>query len=454
MSNELEKATAYLNDTPRFARKSTLPDIQRYLERFGNPHEGMKIVHVAGTNGKGSVSAFIASCLREAGFSVGLFTSPHLTDIRERMTFNGEMISEEEFLEYFDLVRAECTEAERDGLPHPLYFEFLFLMAMLWFHKKSPDYLVLETGLGGRLDATNAIPDKEIAVITRIGLDHMAYLGDTIASVAGEKAGILRKNTPAVFLRDPDEAFQVIRAKAEEVGAEAVVVDPSMWEVHAMDDNGIDFSVYNRYDKTLRARLPLLALYQCENAALAVTACRILLGDTGRKSSPQVDSVLEKGLSAMVWPGRMEQILPSVYLDGAHNPDGMRAFLESVRQIFAQDGLHRGEVRRFLLFSCVRDKMYREELRMIRESGLFTDIAAVPMEGARALSAQELREEIGRNAGGIRFHQMDNVEDAVNRLILNRDVDMEVFAVGSLYLIGEIRGLINKKAADGQPVRR
>ena len=185
-----------------------------------------------------------------------------------------------------------------------------------------------------------------------------------------------------------------------------------------------------------------------------MTACRILLGDTGREASPQVDRILVKGLSAMVWPGRMEEILPSVYLDGAHNPDGMRAFLESVRQIFAQDGLHRGEVRRFLLFSCVRDKMYREELRMIRESGLFTDIAAVPMKGARALSAQELREEIGRNAGGIRFHQMDSVEDAVDRLILRRDDDMEVFAAGSLYLIGEIRGLIIKNAADGQPVRR
>ena len=150
----------------------------------------------------------------------------------------------------------------------------------------------------------------------------------------------------------------------------------------------------------------------------------------------------------------MEEILPSVYLDGAHNPDGMRAFLESVGRILALKGPERREVRRFLLFSCVRDKMYREELRMIRESGLFTDIAAVPMKGARALSAQELREEIGRNAGGIRFHQMDSVEDAVDRLILRRDDDMEVFAAGSLYLIGEIRGLIIKNAADGQPVRR
>jgi dihydrofolate synthase/folylpolyglutamate synthase len=149
----------------------------------------------------------------------------------------------------------------------------------------------------------------------------------------------------------------------------------------------------------------------------------------------------------------MEEILPSVYIDGAHNPDGMRAFLESAGQIIKSSSKNR-RTRRFLLFSCVRDKMYREELRMIRQSGLFTDIAAVPMEGARALRAQELIAEIGENAHGIRIHQMDSVEDAVNRLILHKEDDMEVFAAGSLYLIGEIRDLILKHTAQGAAARR
>ena len=449
----MEEAVAYLNDTPRFAQKSTLEDIRKYLERLGNPHKGMKIVHVAGTNGKGSVCAYIASILQKAGYHVGLFTSPHLIDIRERMTVDGEMITEAEFLEAFDRVKEEWQSAAGDGLPHPLYFEYLFFMAMLWFGEKKPDYLVLETGLGGRLDATNAVPDKEISVITRIGLDHQTYLGDTIAQIAGEKAGILRKDTPAVFLCDPDEAFQVIHKKAIELGAKPVIVDDSMWEVHSADENGIDFSIYNRYDKTLRVQLLLHALYQCENAVLAVTACRILLRGAGIGPSPQMDEILEKGLAGMVWPGRMEEILPSVYIDGAHNPDGMRAFLESAGQIIKSSSKNR-RTRRFLLFSCVRDKMYREELRMIRQSGLFTDIAAVPMEGARALRAQELIAEIGENAHGIRVHQMDSVEDAVNRLILHKEDDMEVFAAGSLYLIGEIRDLILKHTAQGAAARR
>lgn len=281
-------------------------------------------------------------------------------------------------------------------------------------------------------------------MITRIGLDHTFYLGDTIAQIAGEKAGILRKDTPAVFLRDPEEAFQTIYRRAEEIGARPEIVDASMWKVHSAYENGIDFSIYNRYDKTLRVRLPIHALYQCENAALAVTSCRILLGDTGSHAAPQIDQILEKGLSDMVWPGRMEQILPSVYIDGAHNPDGMRAFLQSAAQIKEQDNRKGRKMRRFLLFSCVKDKMYREELRMIRESGLFTDIAVVPMKGTRALSGQELLAEVGENAGGIRVHQMESVEDAVERLILHREDDMEVFAAGSLYLIGEIRGLIHK----------
>ena len=454
MNTKMEQAIAYLNDTPRFTQKSTLGDIRKYLERFGNPHKGMKIVHVAGTNGKGSVCAYIASILQKAGYHVGLFTSPHLIDIRERMTVDGEMITEAEFLEAFDRVKEEWQSAAGDGLPHPLYFEYLFLMAMLWFGKKKPDYLVLEPGLGGRLDATNAIPDKDISVITRIGLDHQTYLGDTIAQIAGEKAGILRKDTPAVFLRDPDEAFQVIARKADAIGAQAVIVDDAMWEVHSADENGIDFSIYNRYDKTLRVRLSLYGLYQCENAALAVTACRILLGDTERTPSPHTAQILEQGLAGMVWPGRMEEILPSVYLDGAHNPDGIRAFLESARQILLNDSRGKQRTRRFLLFSCVKDKMYREELRMIRESGLFTDIAAVPMAGTRALRAQELLAEIGENARGIRVHQMDSVEDAVHRLIIHRDDDMVVFAAGSLYLIGEIRGLILTNTADGQLSRR
>ena len=428
----------YLNATPRFTKKSTLADLGKYLKRLGNPQKGMKIVHVAGTNGKGSVSSQIASCLREAGFHTGLFISPHLTDIRERITVDGEMIPEDRFVELFKAVRNEAAEAEEEGLSHPLYFEFLFLMAMLWFSEKKPDYVVLETGLGGRLDATNSVQDKVMTVITRIGIDHTAYLGTTIAEIASEKAGILRKDCPAVFLNEPDEAYKVIKQKAEELGAPVYKVSRRSYRVNRADENGIDFSLYNSYDKNLRIFLPCRALYQCENAALAAEAAGILLDAEGIHDP----GIIQRGIEKNIWPGRLEEIRPGVWIDGAHNPDGMRALLESVKSTAEASGGSPAGKRRILLFSCVKDKDYTEELQMIRESGLFTDIAAVPMRGGRALDSGSLLRSVGEYASGITIHECDSVEDAVNRFIMDKDEDTEIYAAGSLYLVGEIRGLL------------
>ena len=280
----MREAENYLDSTPRFTKKTSLDNIRKYLARFGNPQEGLKIVHVAGTNGKGSVCAQIASCLREAGFRTGLFISPHLSVIRERISIDGEMIPEEEFLALFSRVKQECLRAVDDGLPHLLYFEMLFMIAILWYKQKSPDYVILETGLGGRLDATNSLEEKEVTVITRIGLDHTALLGNTKAQIAGEKAGILRRNCPAVFLTEPEEAYGVILEKAGEVFAPVFEVSPDMWKVNRADDKGIDFSFNSRYDKNLRITIRGGALYQCENASLAATACGIILRKESRNA--------------------------------------------------------------------------------------------------------------------------------------------------------------------------
>ena len=433
----MREAEDYLDSTPRFTNKSSLENIRKYLARFGNPERGLRIVHVAGTNGKGSVCAQIASCLREAGFSTGLFISPHLSVIRERISIDGEMIPEEEFLALFSRVKQECLRAAEEGFPHLLYFEMLFMMAMLWFSEKKPDYVVLETGLGGRLDATNAVEEKEAAVITRIGLDHTALLGNTEAEIAGEKAGILRKNCPAVFLTEPREAYEVILEKAEEVCAPVFEVSPDMWKVERADDNGIDFSLDSRYDKNLRITLKGGALYQCENASLAATACGILLRKEGRYDP----EIIERGIEKCFWPGRMEEIQPGVWIDGAHNPDGIRAFLESARGICGQKA-HSGDGRRILLFSCVSDKDYSKELEMICRSGVFTDLVAVPMAGKRALDAYSLRQYMNRYSSGMNIHETKSVKDAVESFINDRDPKDRVFAAGSLYLIGEMRSLI------------
>ena len=450
---EMKRAVEYLDRTPKFAKKNSLDTIREYLRRLGDPQSGMKIIHVAGTNGKGSVCNFLSSCLRESGHSVGLFISPHLITIRERMSVDGELISEEEFLGAFRRVMNVYEAAEGGELPHPLYFEFLFLIGMLWFSEKRPDYLILETGLGGRLDATNSLPDKVMTVITRIGLDHTAILGETLGEIAREKAGILRKGCPAVFLDEPEEAYRAIRKAAEETGAPFSIVSRDQWEVLGRSENSIDFLLCSGYYKNLRMRVPVAAPYQCENAALAAEAFRILISgmdeENGCGPDPAVVKALRSGLAESFWPGRMEEILPDVFIDGAHNPDGMRAFLESVKMIAEGDDPATAPEKRILLFSCVRDKNYREELRMIVDSGLFTDIVAVPMQGQRALGAEELKAciaEYADKADGIRILETESVRDAVNRFILHRESGAQVFAAGSLYLIGEIRGLI--RAAD------
>ncbi len=180
------KATQYIDDIPRFAGKNTVEDTGRLLSLLVGNDMQSRIVHVAGTNGKGSVCAYLRSILMESGRSVGMFISPHLETMRERISINGEWISEEEFGHVFDKVKAGIGEAEKQGLSHPSFFEYLFLMAMYYFYEKKPDIIILETGLGGRLDATNCIRKPAVCIITEIGYDHMQYLGDTLEEIATE----------------------------------------------------------------------------------------------------------------------------------------------------------------------------------------------------------------------------------------------------------------------------
>ena len=221
-----EQAEAYLYDMPRFTSKNTLEDTKAFLKRLGSPDRGMRIIHVAGTNGKGSVCAYLRCILEEAGYTAAVFTSPHLVDIRERFFIGGRMIEKETFLWAFLSVYNELDwEALEKGAGyHPTFFEYLFFMAMLAFSREKPDFCILETGLGGRLDATNAVDEKELSVITRIGLDHVEYLGNTIEAIAGEKAGILKKGTPVVFSDTVGEASLVLQSRAAQLGIQAYPV--------------------------------------------------------------------------------------------------------------------------------------------------------------------------------------------------------------------------------------
>lgn len=205
-----QEAVEYILDVPRFTKKNPMENTKRLMEILGNPQDKIKTIHIAGTNGKGSTSAFINSILREAGYKCGMFTSPHLENIRERFRINGEMIGEEAFLEFFIEVKRAIEQMKEEGFAHPTFFECIFAIGVLSFYKNQVDYAIVEVGMGGLTDTTNCIAKPEISVITSIGLDHTQFLGDTIELIAKEKAGIIRKNVPVVFDGTKDEVKKCI----------------------------------------------------------------------------------------------------------------------------------------------------------------------------------------------------------------------------------------------------
>lgn len=427
-----EEAEEYINNTPRFTAKNTMEDTKAFLCRLGEPDKSMRIIHVAGTNGKGSVCAYLRYILEAAGYRVALFTSPHLTDIRERFVIAGEMISGEDFLRAFlriyDMLDWEKLEAGEKAY-HPTYFEYLFFIAMVLFPEKSPDFCILETGLGGRLDATNSVSRKELAVITRISLDHVEYLGDTVEKIAGEKAGIMQREAPVVYWDTCPETSRVFASRAEEFGISAQSVSKSDYRFLSFRNKSIDFSVYTRYYSYISLTLHTIAKYQMENAALAVRAVETL--DRGLTVSAEH---IRQGIANCFWAGRMEEVLPEVYVDGAHNEDGIRAFLETV----AADG-HEGD--RVLLFSVVKDKDYERMTEELVKSGLFHRVLIAHMQTGRAVALDKLR-ELFEKYSGCEYCFYENVTTAFRELLRSRMPGERAYIAGSLYLAGEIKELL------------
>lgn len=427
-----EEAVDYILDVPRFTKKNVPEDTERFFDFLGRPGERAKIVHVAGTNGKGSVCAFVTSVLERAGISTGLFSSPHLVDIRERFRLNGEMISREAFasclnrvMDSLELFRAEMGKAEY----HPTFFELLFFMGMLWFSDQKAEAIVLETGMGGRLDATNVVRRPAVCVITRIGLDHMEYLGDTKEKIAAEKAGIIKPRVPVVFWDEDPSVSRVIVEKAKKIDAETIPVSEEEVGFFNFKNKTVDFSMRSGYYEYIRVCLHTPAVYQRQNAALAVRALEVLNGKLMQEPEAAkriTREAIEEGLSAAHWSGRMEEVRPGVLIDGAHNEDGVHAFLESVR--------HDGCLgRRSLLFSVVSDKRAGRMAEQILESGLFSRIVAAPMKSGRSLTREQL-DEIWMGQAEL----YDSPEKAFDTLIREKGKKDMVYAAGSLYLAGQL----------------
>ena len=397
-----KKARDYLLGIPLLTKKkNTLDEVRNFLEALGNPDEQLKIIHVAGTNGKGSVCADLTAMLMEAGYHVGTFVSPHLTDVTERFLVDGCPVEEAGFSESFTRVKAVTDKLTVEGYAHPTFFEFVFLMAMDLYGRMKPDFVVLETGLGGRLDTTNVIRHPLACVITSISLDHTQYLGDTVELIAAEKAGIIKQGVPVVYDNNDQAAGAVIAAAAKRLGSAA-------YGLTAADSY---------------REVSFAAPYQAMNAALAVKVLNVLdvAGVTAQ--------VCKKALASVHWTGRMQQVAPNVWVDGAHNPGGIRAFIQAVK---AQNS---GNIR--LLFAAVSDKDYHEMIRLLCTELAPESVTVVQLKSERGIQVDSLAKQF-EEAGCSQVTAFDSTKDALEHVLSEKKEEDRLYMVGSLYLIGEI----------------
>ncbi len=389
--------------------KLGLERIRRVLEALGNPQRACRVVHVAGTNGKGSTCAMIEAGLRAAGIRTGLFTSPHLIEPTERIQIDGIPVSPEEFQRAFSVVHQTAESLDLDC--HPTYFETVTAMGFWLFRERKVETAVVEVGLGGRLDATNVV-EPALTVITPIDFDHEMYLGHTLEAIAGEKAGILKAGVPAIFGRQRPEAARVLEARAAELHVDVRHLEDFTVRHLEMDARGSRFS---------GIVCPLAGEHQVDNAITAALALETL-------------GVDPRGIRETRWPGRLEHVAPNpdTILDGAHNPAGARAVARYLDRFYRDRKLH-------LIFGAMRDKSVEEIASILFPYA--NDLILTAPDNPRALRPEMLQELAGR--GEI----TSNVAEAIDCARSRAGADDAILITGSLFLVGEARAFFLKPVA-------
>lgn len=421
-----QQAAEKVLQIPKFSKEDGFSNAKTLVNQLGNPQESFLVIHVAGSNGKGSVCAYTASMLQEAGFKVGLFTSPHLVEVTERIQINGVPIAKEEFVKVYEKVHSAAMETEEKGMEYPNFGSFLLGMALVYFKEQQVDYAVMETGLGGRMDATNVIASPALTAITSISLEHTQYLGNTLEEIAREKAGIFKRKVPALVGVNPLPVVEVLEQEAKKKETKILKISERDYEICEKSNKHIDFSLNVKYYGYVRVSLPSAAVYQVENAVLAIRILEQLLEK--EQLSP---SIIQQGLQGAYWPARMEQIGEKIYLDGAHNQDGIRAFLQTAKELTANNSC-------ILLFGAVKEKNYHQMITELMEELPCRCIVTTPLQTPRSLTKSELceafEEYTHRN-----ITICENTKEAYQRALELREEKEILFCVGSLYLAGEIK---------------
>lgn len=420
----------YIEELGKLGSVMGLASMENLCEKLGNPQQDLSFIHIAGTNGKGSVLAFLSEILKAAGYRTGRYLSPVIFEYRERMQVNGRNISQKDLCRLMTDMKEICQELVKEGRPQPTAFEVETAMAFRYFKEKNCQIVVLETGMGGLLDATNIIPSPLVTVFTAIGFDHMKVLGGTLKEIAQNKAGIMKPGTLAAALKGEREVMEVLEGKAKELQVPLYTADPAQARGIRRSPKKQVFSYRNYKNITIR----LGGVYQIDNAVLALTAAELLK----QAGFPIPEKALYQGFANAFWPGRF-QVLgkdPCFIADGAHNWQGAVRLRETLQFYFTN--------RRIIyIIGVLRDK---DQDKILQElCPLASQVLTIPTKGERGLSSYELAVKAKEYHDNV--SALDSVQEAVELAYLLADKDTVITAFGSLSYLGELIKVVEKCTA-------
>ena len=434
---DYRQALNYIENTGKFGSRLGLENVSRLLDILGNPHRELSIIHVAGTNGKGSTCSFINSMLIYQGYNVGLYTSPYLEEFNERIKINNVNISDEDLAQSVSRVSDAIDQMTEEGCDHPTEFEIITACAFLYFRDRDVDFAVIEVGLGGRLDATNVcIP--LISAITSISMDHTEYLGDTLARIAFEKGGIIKDKRPVVLYQQSDEVESVISSICSDRDSELFITENDKIEYisEEMSSQSVNLEVMGHFYSGVEISLP--GRHQARNLAVALSVLRLL--EISSEISQVDTEALYRSIRETKWPGRMEVIKtePLTIIDGAHNPDGAAILSESVDRYLVGKKIN-------LVFGMLRDKDILSVAKLLAVKA--DRIIITEPESPRAASSAEVHGIILEALSGEDIPditEIPDIEEAVRQAQSMAGDGEAVIYAGSLYMIGRVRSLLRK----------
>ena len=424
-----QEALEFIEKSHKFGMKLGLENTFKLLELLGNPQNKLKFIHVAGTNGKGSVCSFISSILKEEGYKVGLYTSPYLETFTERIRLNGNNIPEKDVARIITIMKEKIDKMVSEGYSYPTEFEIETVMAFYYYYEQEVDYVVLEVGLGGRYDATNVIKPL-VSVITSISLDHTGILGDTLGKIAYEKAGIIKEDSITVVYKQSKEAEKVIKSVCKEKNSRYIECNFENLLIKKSDINSQVFDCIVMGEKFENIEISLIGDHQINNALLALTVIKVLKDEKNIKITK---NSIEKGLANTKWPGRIEKIKdnPTFVIDGAHNEEGARSLAKALDKHFR-------EKKMTLLIGMLKDKDVNSVLETLINK--FDKVITTTPDSDRAISSDELKEKVEKYIDNV--ISIPKIEDAVKYINENAKNDEIIISAGSLYMIGHVRQLV------------